>query len=224
MLDPKFGTIKFFNSSQGKMFGFIKPDEPRSDGRDVFFHRNNACWIYEDRPGGLDMQLESWVKREPRKGDRVVYFDVDHSKGPTAFQWNYEDQWKKAKGLIDSRPRAEWPLCRVVRQDPETFAVDILWEGYYPHLIELLTKGTKNFLQDLIQDKDDWYHNTWCEEFLVQGWGRMWNPLDTGLMFYKLGFEIDELDRQLLQNFPPNTVKRELSPALRERPRVAVIE
>ena len=178
MMNVKFGVVKFFNNNAGKKFGFIKPDESREDGRDVFFHRNNAVGIFEDFSGELDLEIDvnTWVEREPHKGDRIVYLETEHSKGPTAFEWNYEDAWKKAEAVIAARPWPECPMCRVVWQQEESpWELKLLWRGYYPHLMELISMGEAPFLQD----KERWYRHVWCEELKATGkWERMWNPLD----------------------------------------------
>ena len=67
------GTVKFFNNSPNKLFGFIKSD----NGSDVFFHFNNG-------PEGNT--------RMPQKGDLLV-FDAERSmRGLKAAQWTFEGQ------------------------------------------------------------------------------------------------------------------------------------
>lgn len=177
MLDPEFGVIKFFNSNLGKNYGFIIPDKRRADGKEYFFHRNNACQLSEEFPGEVGMVLETWVDREPHKGDRVIFYGANHAKGPVAFQWNYEQEWQRSQNLINSRPWPECILCRVIQNDKVTHQNSVLWEGHYPLLIEILIKGEVDFLQK----KEDWYNYIWCEELRVGGWKRLWNPLDPSL-------------------------------------------
>ncbi len=31
------------------------------------------------------------------------------------------------------------------------------------------------------KDEQEWYRSVWCEELLITGWKRMWNPLDPSL-------------------------------------------
>ena len=65
------GTVKFFNNTPNKLFGFIKSD----NGNDVFFHFNNG-------PEGN--------ARMPQKGDRLR-FDTERSvRGPKAAKWAFE--------------------------------------------------------------------------------------------------------------------------------------
>lgn len=68
------GTVKFFNNSSNKLFGFIKSD---SGSGDVFFHFNSG-------PEGNT--------RMPQKGDRLV-FDTERSmRGLKAAKWAFEGQ------------------------------------------------------------------------------------------------------------------------------------
>jgi len=67
------GTVKFFNNTPNKLFGFIKSDT----GSEVFFHFNNG-------PEGNT--------RMPQKGDRLV-FDTERSmRGPKAAKWTFEGE------------------------------------------------------------------------------------------------------------------------------------
>lgn len=192
---PQLGTVQFFDPE--KKFGFIRPDNPRSDGRDIFFHRNGGREIREIITGSLDLDFESRIERDPRKGDRVVFQVSDHKKGPYAFVWNYEDAWCLAEFIISERPLPPWPLCRVIREEQESpFRKTTLWEGYWPFLQEIISEGTASFLQNM----DEWYHCVWCEERLVDGWRRMWNPLDRSLPTVK-DFKLSDETRRLVQRF-----------------------
>lgn len=174
--NPEFGVVKFFDSRPGKMFGFIKPDKPRKEGEEVFFHRNGGCAIIEDFAGELDLDLDTWIEREPHKGSRVVYRATTHGRGPVAFEWNYEDEWKKAQAIIARRP---WPgclSCRIIRE-ADSGEKTVLWKGERPSLLQAISQGESTFLKD----KTKWYHTIWCEDLRVQGWQRMWNPLDPSL-------------------------------------------
>lgn len=86
------GKVKFFNSRDGKMFGFIVPD---AGGREVFFHLGNGR-----RPnpkGYVDWHdINSSAPHLPNAGDRVVY-DMrklrPKDKGPAVEQWAFESEY-----------------------------------------------------------------------------------------------------------------------------------
>ena len=66
------GTVKFFNNTSDKLFGFIETE----DG-DVFFHFNNG-------PDGNT--------RMPRKGDRLAFEVKPSPRGPKATAWVFEEK------------------------------------------------------------------------------------------------------------------------------------
>ncbi len=70
----EMGTVKFFNNSEGRLFGFIIAD---SDAADVFFHYNNK----------EDMHHPN---RLPKKGDRVEFFRLLSDKGPKVESWGFD--------------------------------------------------------------------------------------------------------------------------------------
>lgn len=174
MWEPERGTIVYVNNKPGENYGFITPDKLRADGKKrVFFHCNSARAIVEASPGELDLEVDTEVELKPRVGDTVVYFAVDHTKGPEAFMWNYVANWKKAQAIIASRISPRNSACRIVREN-NLGQKTTLWAGDFLSLMEIISQGESTFLQD----KVTWYHTVWCEECKVQGWERMWNPLD----------------------------------------------
>ncbi len=89
----KYGTIKFFNNAQGKMFGFIVPDD---GSEEIFFHFNTLRGVRAN----LDEYLPDliWFRdiREPRMGDRIVYVDegAPNGNGRRAKVVAYEDTYE----------------------------------------------------------------------------------------------------------------------------------
>lgn len=67
------GTVKFFNNSPEKLFGFITADA----GGEVFFHFNNGA---------------EGNTRMPKKGDRLMYEVECGNRGPKAARWAFIDQ------------------------------------------------------------------------------------------------------------------------------------
>ena len=67
------GTVKFFNNSPDKLYGFIEATR----GGDVFFHFNNNA-NYGD------------TDRLPKKGDRVEFIRTEGKKGPKAKEWSFD--------------------------------------------------------------------------------------------------------------------------------------
>ncbi len=188
------GFVKFFDSE--KNFGFIKPDG--STGKDIFLHWKDMRTLYEYSPGVIDFTMEESMARKPKVGDRVVFYVADRSKGPAAFQWNYEVEWKKAQAFIATRPYPDCMLCRVILVDASTrYQHQILWEGYEPLLLEILEKeGIARFTNN----PAEWYEGSvWIEEQEVDGWDRMWNPLDPGLPQSRQEISADV--RQRIQRF-----------------------
>ncbi|MCC2630254.1 MAG: Cold-shock DNA-binding domain [Candidatus Paceibacter sp.] len=129
-MTPKFGKIVKYVNAKG--FGFIQPDERRPDGRNIFFHTNNSRVLSEDFPGDIDFLFDTLVvDRNPHEGERVVYNVSEDKKGPRAFQWNYADEYARAKALVAARPWEYWPLKRFVshRQFVDG-QPKVLWEGF----------------------------------------------------------------------------------------------
>jgi cold shock CspA family protein len=195
---PLTGEIVYWNNVG--QFGFIEPDFRRPDDKDVHFHRRNCRAIREDYLGSPELASGTHVERDPHKGERVVYYETDHRKGPTAYQWNYFDAWKKAQTIIANRPWPECPLCRIVRQERTApHGKMVIWEGYHPFLEEIVAGNDGSVLQ--AEDLAYWYHYTWCEELRVEGWDRMDDPRDRALHRTNELFTIPADKRQTIERF-----------------------
>ncbi len=162
-LGIKHGTItKYFNQKE-KQFGFIRPDEAREDRKAVFFHRNNCNPTTESEIlSKVDLNFESWVSdREPRVGDRVVYFETTTTpKGPKAWSWGYEDELQKGIALIKERANRYDPKARIVlpyRVDEEE-ATTVIWEG-------VSSEKEKVFLPNHYPHREVWF-----QILLAHGW------------------------------------------------------
>lgn len=191
MLIPKHGIVKFFRAKSGGQYGFIWPDGA-DEAHDVFFHFNGGSVVHEEFLGELD--LMNVGIREPKRGDRLVYYVADHTRGPAAFQWGYEKDWQKAEALIAARPWPECLLCRLV-QDSKTapYGKKILWEGYEP----ILWEGITNKKTPDLSRHPDWNAYIWFEERRVHGWERMFNPFDPSRRFME-GYVIPDEKREIL--------------------------
>src|SRR5271168_2952772 len=134
------GTVVHFNTD--KNFGFIKPDEPREDNRQLHFHLNAGCIPGEEITGELDLLIETRLSNKPKKGDRVVYFEANKPKGPVAFQWTYLYHWEEAERSIASRYPHYNDITRSNDSDdlirvlipyglfPAEGHTKVVWEGY----------------------------------------------------------------------------------------------
>lgn len=174
---PEFGKVVFFNKE--KNWGRILPDNPpETDGdKTIFFHRNSGRDITTEGIRGLDFMWGDGIKGDPKAGDRVVFLSTNHRKGPIAFQWNFEDNWKRAEHFLGLRPWPWCPLCRIVRQDIGG-KKEVLWRGYYIILCSELSGGAQDFADTFLSEGDRWYGNVWVETLTLQGYQRMWDPLE----------------------------------------------
>jgi len=129
LLKPLKGTVVHFNS--GRKFGFIKPDIDRYDGKQLHFHQNGGCMPDEEFAGELELVTGTRVDREPRKGDRVVYYELDKPKGPQAFEWTYLSVWEAAEKQITQRPDPYHKLIRIsLPQEGKMWDKEVVWEGF----------------------------------------------------------------------------------------------
>jgi hypothetical protein len=61
----------------------------------------------------------------------------------------------------------------------------------------MIFKGEEEFLRN----REDWYRYVWCEELSVQGWRRMWNPLDSSRPYCIKPHAVSGDQRPILQRF-----------------------
>ncbi len=165
------GKVTFFHNRD--KYGFIAPDTAREDGKKIHFRFDDACAVYEATPGELRLN-DTIVPDLPVEGDQIVfsYYDPIASK-PSAYMWNYQFAWNRAKVVIAGRPWPECPFTRIVQVNREYNSTEVVWMGYYPHLLQLLDRGKEaRFHPDI------WYNTVWCEEHTATGWKEMTNHLD----------------------------------------------
>ncbi len=167
--DPLHGSIKFFNDQ--KLFGFFTPDVLRPDGKDIFFHRDNCEDVRESEivVGELEFIIGSQLERQPKKTARVVFIVEEKTRGPSAFQWTYEDLWDKRMQIINARPKPDELYCHVVDggNANNDYKKTIVWDGWRAALETYLT----NARPDLSPES-----NVYLEELRAHGWERMWHP------------------------------------------------
>ena len=194
-----FGTIRHFDIQKKR--GYIIPDERLPGNKEVCFRRRDAWHLKEDDPGEVAFVFDSHVDREPFKGDRIVYHYMDGTQGPVATEWNYETRFKRVEEFINMRPWPECPLCRVVRlvQRPNhTLGKEVLWQGYYPRLLEMLHANPDDF-------KEEWYTTVNCEWLLWQGYTRMHDPRDTS---FCEEYSMTQVQKIILQQFELDELAR----------------
>jgi hypothetical protein len=196
MFKPLFGRIKFFDNRHANLYGYITPDKQRPDGKDYYFLLSSARKLIEEVVGEVAMKIDASEDIRPKKNDRVVFESANYEVGPTAITWNSEAEWIRAKSIIARRPWKECFLSRVVEQDVSTNKKTTIWEGPKVLLFELLQKGNADFLQDL----NEWYRKFYCEEFRVEGWRKIANPLTTEFKLRDTAFQITTEQRMILDD------------------------
>ena len=90
-----FGRVKFYKARPSERYGFIVKDE----GGEVFFGRTDGFVV---EPGPFEPRWTTRrLDRDPVKGERVAFEEVDSHNGSKA-RWTYENDYLSAKQL--SRP------------------------------------------------------------------------------------------------------------------------
>lgn len=154
----QFGVVVRYFDAPDRKYGFIDPDIPRPDGRNIFFHRGNGCDVQECILGAIELIGHTRPGREPVESDRVAFYVGEHPKGPRAVHWTFAALYKDRERVIASRPHPEQPMCRVVdygATDPV-----VLWEGPMASLDGHLDAVR----QDLVGK------NARIEDLLAHGW------------------------------------------------------
>lgn len=129
------GVVKFFDSRDGKKFGFVVTES----GEEIFFHQNDGERMIPGRTepefsgsglrraGGKTFRL-----REPLKDDQIVFSRGYGSKGVKACPWSFVSSFDLCAAAIASRPK-----YRVTRTERDYFGrgsdplvkVAVVWEG-----------------------------------------------------------------------------------------------
>ena len=120
------GSVKFFDSRDNKRFGFLRLES----GEEIFFHFNDG----ENIEAGENEPLfcGGKMKREPKKGDRLVFNRNFGHKGPVAAPWGFTEDYERAKKEVSSRLA---PITYRVLEQYTTPGSDkkgepkVLWEG-----------------------------------------------------------------------------------------------
>jgi cold shock CspA family protein len=88
------GTVKFFDSREHKLFGFIIPD---SGTGSIFFHFNNGMKVAPRKRSDIMPPLVTGDMRMPKKGDYVVFESEDARRGPKVRVWAFAADWDRER-------------------------------------------------------------------------------------------------------------------------------
>lgn len=185
----EFGKVKFFDSREGKRFGFIID----GDGSEIFFHFNDGRFIEAGKKEPQFTEPTFVYKgkiahlRDPQPGDLVVFERIRGSKGFKASPWGYKDNYDHALDVIAKRPPP--PVYRVFESmnslgDPQG-EPNKLWEG--SDIDQLMRKypvpsGSRSIGSDPLlpyySDSDNIFETRhWFEKQLPDGnWERCPDP------------------------------------------------
>lgn len=98
------GYVKFFDTREGKLFGFVVDEM----GNELFFHYSGGRTI-RVREDVRDHQFFDFVHptspmQFPKKGDRIMFYRGENTKGPKATAWcfksDYDDAVDKSKRTL----------------------------------------------------------------------------------------------------------------------------
>lgn len=83
------GYVKFFDTREGKLFGFLVDDK----GVELFFHYSGGCEVAIDE--NQDITFEQTPPRYPKKGDRLMFKRGQNAKGVKATAWCFEHEYEE---------------------------------------------------------------------------------------------------------------------------------
>ncbi|MBX4181314.1 cold shock domain-containing protein [Candidatus Parcubacteria bacterium] len=83
------GYVKFFDTREGKLFGFLVDD----NGVELFFHYSGGCTVAID--GNQELTFEQAPPRYPKKGDYLKFRRGRNAKGPMAKAWCFQDEYER---------------------------------------------------------------------------------------------------------------------------------
>lgn len=83
------GYVKFFDTREGKLFGFLVDDK----GVELFFHYSGGCKVAID--GNQDITFEQTPPQYPKKGDRLKFKRGQNAKGVKATAWCFEHEYEE---------------------------------------------------------------------------------------------------------------------------------
>lgn len=140
----KYGTIVSYTPE--KTSGFIRPDIARSDRKEIYFLNRGSRLPFESTVGDVILREEDfgtsvegylYLKNHTTSiGDRVIYYEVETSRGPQAHRWTLAKEWDRSMKMLSSRPNPEQPLTRVYRFAEDHFSKIVVWEGFFDRLAE----------------------------------------------------------------------------------------
>lgn len=135
------GKVKWFNSSENKLFGFITTES----GGEIFFHFNDGRPVipdnnkretkFSDEPT-IKTAGKTFSLRMPKVGDEVVFERRWAEKGDKASPWGYQSHFDRAMKIISALP--EPVRCRIFKSmgsigeagTPEDHKdAEVIWEG-----------------------------------------------------------------------------------------------
>lgn len=90
------GYVKFFDTRDGKLFGFVVDGK----GAELFFHYSGGCRVALD--ANQDIVFEPMPPRYPKKGDRLMFARGRNAKGVKASTWWFERDYEN---VVEKRKR-----------------------------------------------------------------------------------------------------------------------
>lgn len=120
------GTVKWFNASEGKRFGFIQLES----GEEIFFHFNDGQYIevtFDDINGARTKFTGKGTRvaegktrrlRDPKQDEVIVFERTQGPKGDKASPWGYNATWQRGEQFITDKDNQE-KFAKVVREAAE---------------------------------------------------------------------------------------------------------